>query len=106
MTFPVGGLPNVGELAQAFVPTQSKAFTSGGSDMDLTDPANGFGGKCAYELYCTSTGNIVAGLAGDVPAGAGPTPVTQTYPVTAGQVLQGAFVIIKGTSTANCIARA
>jgi hypothetical protein len=73
--------------------------------MDLTDPLNGFGQKCALELYCTSTGNIVAGLAGDVPAGVGPTPVTQTYPVSAGQVLQGAFVILKSTSTADCIAR-
>jgi hypothetical protein len=73
--------------------------------MDLTDPANGFGSKCAFELYITLTGNIVAGLAGDVPAGASPTPVTQTYPVVAGQVLQGCFVIIKSTSTADCIAR-
>jgi hypothetical protein len=102
MTFLLGALPNSGTLQDKFVPVKSIAFTSGGSDLDLTNPA-GFNGY-ALELYCTSTGNIIACLAGDVNAAGTPTN-PQTYPVVSGQVLQGAFVLIKSTSTANCIAR-
>jgi hypothetical protein len=95
MTFPVGSKPTGQAVAAAAVPFKSVAFTGGGSDMDLTDPANGCT-PCAFELYATATGTIVAQLAGD--------SSPQSYPVSQGQVLQGAFVLIKSTSS-NCIAR-
>jgi hypothetical protein len=101
VTFPLGALPNSGTLQDKFVPVKSIAFTHGGSDLDLTDPA-GFNGY-ALELYCLGSGNIVAVLAGDVNAAGSPT--SRTYPVVAGQVLQGAFVLIKSASTADCIVR-
>jgi hypothetical protein len=44
MTFPVRGLPStdqIEDLRFARQPYKSAAFTSGGSEMDLTDPANG-----------------------------------------------------------------
>jgi len=95
MTYPVGGLPNAGYLANQFIPYKSKAFTGGGSDMDLTDPVNGVT-PCASALYITGVGNIVARLAGD--------SAEQTYPVAVGQVLLGAYTLLKGSSTASCIA--
>src|ERR1017187_6081749 len=100
MTFPVGRLPTTSDLTGMFVRFKSVAFTHGGSDLDLTDPANGLS-PCAFELYITTTGNLAAVLAGEATG----TPTVQTYPVVAGQVLQGAFVLLKSTSTANCIAR-
>jgi hypothetical protein len=96
MTYPVGPLPAAGQLNGLFVPYKSKAFTHGSSDLDLTDPTNGLA-PGAHELYCLGTGNIVARLAGD--------GAEQTYPVVAGTVLKGAFVLLKSTSTADCIAR-
>jgi len=44
-------------------PFKSVAFTHGGSDLDLTDPINGVA-PCATEFFPTSTGNLVACLAG------------------------------------------
>lgn len=104
MTFPVGPLPSAGAISQAEIATRFKSatFTHAGSDLDLTDPANGVA-PCAFELWCVGTGNIVAVLAGDVTAAGVPT--ARTYPVVAGTVLKGAFVLIKSTSTADCIAR-
>ena len=102
MTFPAGNLPGSGDLGDKFVPVRSVAFTAGGSDLDLT---SGACQPCALELYCTSSGNILACMAGDIGPAPTYTPTVQTYPVSAGQVLQGAFVLIKSTSTANCIAR-
>ena len=100
MAFPVGTLPGSQAVNSIAVPYKSAApgtgFVGGGSDMDLTDPANKCT-PCAFELYITVAGNIVAQLAGD--------SAPSTYPVTAGQVLQGAWVLIKSTSTANCIPR-
>jgi len=83
------------ELSHIESPHKSVVFTSGGSDLDLT--ATSAAGT-ASELYCTSTGSIIAVLAGD-----GTT--NRTYPVTAGQVLKGVFTVIRSISTANCIAR-
>lgn len=83
-------------LRTAARPFKSVAFTHGGSDLDLTDPANGVV-PCATELYPTSTGNLVARMAGET--------TDQTYPVTVGVVLPGLFTIIRGSSTANCLAR-
>jgi hypothetical protein len=95
VTYPVGSLPDAGYLANQFIPFKSEAFTGGGSDLDLTDPANNVA-PCASALYITGAGNLVARLAGDT--------TEQTYPVTVGQVLLGAYVLLKGSSTANCIA--
>jgi hypothetical protein len=78
-------------------PFKSVSFTHGGADLDLTDPANGLV-PCATELYATSTGNIAARLAGE--------SADETYAVTQGQVLAGLFVVLRSSSTANCIARA
>ncbi len=102
MTFPAGNLPVSGDLGDKFVPVATVAFTSGGSDLDLTRVACQ---PCALELYCTSSGNIVGCLPGDIGPAPTYTATPQTYPVAAGQVLQGAFVLLKSTSTANCIAR-
>jgi hypothetical protein len=96
MTFPVGGLPNQGHLANLQVPFKSASFTPGGVDMDLTDPANGCV-PCARELRATSEGTLLAQLAGD--------STYQTYYVMPGAVVLGAFVLIKSTSTAFCFAR-
>lgn len=104
MAFPAGSFPRPTDVADKFVSVESVAFTHGGTDMDLTDPTNGLG-PCALELYCTTSGNIVAVLMGDADAPTYASPVAQTYPVVAGQVLKGAFVLISSTSTANCIAR-
>jgi hypothetical protein len=104
MTFPLGGLPDSGTISQAgvSVPSKSVAFAGGGSDLDLT---NLFGQKCAFEFYVTVAGNLVAALAGDVSAAFVPT--TQTYiAVTVGQVIKGAFVLLKSSSTCSGIARA
>ena len=90
-----GTLPTAAQLTSPpVVATTSLAFASGGADVDLTVSAIA---PCALELYATSSGNIVAQLSGD--------SGTQSYPVIAGQVLTGAFVLLKGSSTANCIAR-
>lgn len=105
MTTPVGPLPGQGDLSDKFVPVKSVAFTHGGSDMDLTDEATNGLAPCALTLYITTSGNLVAVLAGDVGATPYSTATAQTYPVVAGQELQGAFVLLKGSSTANCIAR-
>lgn len=95
MTYPVGRLPNTGDLSGKFVPFKAgTAFTHGGSDMDLTDPAN-LVAPCADALYITVSGNLIGRLAGNTDE--------RTYPVTQGQVLLGAFVLLKGTSTADCI---
>ena len=94
MTYPANGLPSASELQLLGIPVASgTAFTHGGSDMDLTTMS----GNCARSLYVTLTGNLVARLAGDA--------AEQTYPVTVGQVLLGAFVLLKSTSTADCIPR-
>lgn len=93
------GLPDAGsiqDLRHAVRPFKSVAFTHGGADLDLTDPANGLA-PCATELYATSTGNLVARMAGD--------EIDQTYAVTSGQTLAGLFTVIRSSSTANCIAR-
>ena len=98
MTYPVGGLPDQGFIANNFiVPFKSVVFTHGGSDMDLTDEATNGLYPCARSLYITVSGNIVARLAGDT--------TERTYAVTAGQELAGIFVLLKSTSTADCIAR-
>jgi hypothetical protein len=68
------------------------AFTHGGSDLDITDPVNGLN-PVAEGFYCNTTGNLVAQLAGD--------SSTRTYAVTAGQIVPGAFVLIKSTSTVD-----
>lgn len=90
--------PSVGlitELAHKTCPHKSVAFTHGGTDLDLTaTTASG----CAIELWATSTGNLVAVLAGD-----GTT--NQTYAVVAGTVIKGVFTVIRSSSTADCIAR-
>lgn len=95
MSFPVGNLPNathLQDLSAAIIPTKSIAFTHGGSDVDLTDSANGMT-PCAVGFYASGTGNLVAQLPGD--------SSTRTYPVTAGQVVAGAFVLVSGTSTVD-----
>jgi hypothetical protein len=98
MTAPINfpSASDIQDLRHAKRPFKSVAFTSGGSDLDLTDPANGLV-PCATELYATSTGNLVARLAGE--------SSDQTYAVTAAQIIQGLFTIIRGASTANAIAR-
>jgi len=98
MTFPAGPLPTISDqnalyLTQA--PIKSLAY-AGSAAVDLTDPANKLN-PCATEFYCTTSGNLVAQLAGD--------SGTQTYPVTIGQVLKGLFVNVSASSTAVGIFR-
>jgi hypothetical protein len=99
MTYPVGGLPTriqAESFSNIDCPTKSVAFTHAGSDLDLTDPANGCT-PCATSLYALGTGNLICRLSGDTSE--------RTYPVVAGTQINGAFVLIKSTSTADCIAR-
>jgi hypothetical protein len=107
MTFPVGPLPNAGQtisLSQV-KPVKSVLFTHGGTDLDLTNTyANGGLDGCSAEFYCTVSGNLLASLVGDASVNPG-APLVQTYPVTAGQVIYGLFVLAKSTSTANGIFR-
>lgn len=106
MTFPVGALPNAGQVAdlqRVVRPMKAVAFAGGGSDMDLTDQATNKLGPCATEFLCTTSGNLVAAMAGDVKADN--TYTTQSYPLIAGDLLPGLFVIAKGTSTASGIFR-
>jgi hypothetical protein len=46
-------------------------------------------------FYCNGAGNLVAQLAGD--------STTQTYVVAASQIVPGAFILIKSTSTVDGI---
>jgi hypothetical protein len=103
MAFPAGSLPNPGEVADFCAsrqaPSRTKLFTHGGADLDLTDPANGLR-PCATEFIVTSTAggtSLIAQLAGD--------SVPRTYTVAVGQVVKGLFVLIKGTSTCDGVAR-
>jgi hypothetical protein len=100
MTYPVGLLPQSGQVAdlsRVRSPSKSVAFAHGGSDLDLTDPANGLT-PCATEFYVTVAGNLVARLAGD--------SADRTYiAVTVGQIVPGLFTLIKGSSTADGFAR-
>jgi len=98
MGFPVGYLPTLGDINSLGFrtrPWKSIAYTAG-AVLDLTDPAHGVN-PCALEFYCTTAGNFVAQLAGD--------SAMQTYPVTVGQTLFGAFVLTSATSTAAGILR-
>jgi len=107
MAFPVGALPDPGQISilqDVQCPFKSAAFTGGGSDLDLTDPTK-LCVPCATEFVCTTTGNLVAVLAGDVGPAPYSSPVSHTYALTAGNVLKGIFVLAKGSSTANGIFR-
>jgi hypothetical protein len=98
MAFPKGALPSNDSLSgfcERTTPTKSIAFTSGGGDLDLTDPTNNLT-PGATELFCTGAGSVIAQLAGDA--------APQTYVVVASQVLRGMFVLIKSASI-SCIAR-
>jgi hypothetical protein len=98
MAFPAGPLPTATQLIPRDLgyPTKAKLFTHATSDMDLTDPANGMQ-PCAYELIAQGAGNLVVQMVGDS------APVT--YLMAAGAVLHGNFVLIKSTSTCDCIVR-
>lgn len=99
MTYPAGPLPNAGQIAdmaKTTRPAKSLVFVHGGSDVDFTDPANGFV-PCATDFYCTVAGNLIAQLPGD--------SIPRTFPVTVGQVLTGLFTQVKGSSTADGIFR-
>jgi hypothetical protein len=99
MAFPVGGYPSVAQIVEyshVEKPSKSVAFTGGGSDLDITDPANGLA-PCATDFYCSATGSLVAQLAGDTG--------TRTYAVTAGQVVTGLFILIKSTSVSGIVRR-
>ena len=102
MAYPAGPLPTAGERAgfsQRVVPTKSVSFTGGGSDLDLTDPANGLN-PCATEFYVTTAGTLVARLAGD---SADRTYGSANLPVNT--VVKGLFTVIRSTSTAAGIVR-
>jgi hypothetical protein len=99
MTFPVGGFPTIAQIVEyshVEKPAVSVAFTGGVADLDLTDPTNGLH-PCATDFYCGATGNLVAQLAGDT--------TTRTYPVTAGQIVTGLFILIKSTSVSGIVRR-
>lgn len=96
MSFPAGPLPTVGmqlDLAMRQGGTKSIVFAHGGSDLDLTDPANKFEMSAASSFYCTASGNLVFQLAGD--------SATRTIAVAAGQQFHAVIVLVKGTSTAD-----
>ena len=95
MAFPAGPLPtatHLQDLYAAGIPSKSLQFTHGGSDVDITDPANKLD-PVAMGFRAGGTGNLVAQLAGD--------SSTRTFAVTAGQVVPGAFVLISATSTVD-----
>lgn len=52
---------------------------------------------CAAEIVCVTAGTLQAQLAGDTGM--------QSYPMTAGQVLKGAFVLIGAATTGTYVAR-
>jgi hypothetical protein len=98
VTFPAGKLPNAGQIAQAAaaLPSASVVFTGGSTDLDLTNPTNGVA-PCALDFVCTVAGVLTAQLALD--------SAPQSYPVAAGEILRGAWVLAKSTSTASGIFR-
>jgi hypothetical protein len=100
MAFPKGPLPSSGTcqtLATFQRPSRSVPF-SPGTELDLTDPANGCN-PCGIEFYCTAGAgtNVVIRLAGD--------SVDRTYPLIAGQTLTGLIVVVRAASTATGFVR-
>jgi hypothetical protein len=106
MTFPAGPLPNAGQtisLSQV-KPVKSQVYTAG-TVVDLTNSyANGGLDGCSAEFFCTTSGNLVASLLGDASTNL-VTPPMRTYPVVAGAVVYGLFVLTSATSTAGGIFR-